>query len=87
MCGVLFITWLFRRRTGARDLDRDLHASTSPGWAIGGWFVPFLNLWRPLQMVLDVFRGASGSATALLGPVAWWVTLLTARVLTGRPRP
>lgn len=52
------------------------------GWAIGGWFVPFMSLWRPFQMVLDVRRGATGDAdlptTRTLG--WWWATFLLAYV-------
>jgi hypothetical protein len=76
----LFITWLFRAHRSDRMYPAQLqHAS---GWAIGGWFVPILNLWRPAQMVLDVRRGASDtgwSPTALV--LSWWWFLLVAGVL------
>ena len=76
----LFITWLFRAHRSDRMYRAQLqHAS---GWAIGGWFVPILNLWRPAQMVLDVRRGASDtgwSPTALV--LSWWWFLLVAGVL------
>jgi hypothetical protein len=32
---------------------QELHHS--PGWMIGGWFGPILNLWRPLQWVRDLW--------------------------------
>jgi len=28
------------------------------GWAVGAWFVPFLNLWRPKQIADDVWRAS-----------------------------
>ena len=28
------------------------------GWAIGGWFVPFVNLVRPKQILNDIWRGS-----------------------------
>src|SRR5215831_12432517 len=51
---VVFITWLYSEY---RQLDRsNAPARFAPGWAIGGWFVPFLNLVRPLQVVEDVWK-------------------------------
>ena len=31
----------------------------TPGWAVGGWFVPFLNFVRPKQIMNDIWRGSS----------------------------
>ena len=33
---------------GARDM------AYSPGWAVGWWFIPFLNLVRPYQVVREI---------------------------------
>jgi hypothetical protein len=30
----------------------------SPGWAIGGFFVPFLNLARPFQVVREIWKAS-----------------------------
>ena len=74
LTAVLFITWLFRAHRSDRMYPAQLrHAS---GWAIGGWFVPILNLWRPPQMVLDVRRGASGTGLPSTALVLWWWWLL-----------
>jgi hypothetical protein len=82
LTGVLFIIWLFRAHRSDRMYPAQLrHAS---GWAIGGWFVPILSLWRPPQMVLDVRRGASGTGwppTALV--LWWWWMLLVSNVVQG----
>lgn len=32
------------------------------GWAIGAWFVPFLNLWRPKSIANDIWRGSAPDA-------------------------
>jgi hypothetical protein len=45
------------------------------GWAIGGWFVPFLNLWRPKELINDIHRsGAGPNRTTLLA--FWWGVFL-----------
>jgi hypothetical protein len=57
IAGVSFIAWFHR----AYDNLRDLGATTmryAPGWAIGAWFVPVLNFWRPKQIANDIWRGS-----------------------------
>lgn len=74
--GVLFIVWLYTAHHSSR-MDRRATRHSS-GWAIGGWLVPVLNLWRPFQMVSDVRRGATGDADARpsLRQGWWWGTWL-----------
>lgn len=85
---IVFLVW-FRRAyrnlpsLGARGLR------FKPGWAVGSWFVPILNWWRPLQITNDIWRASDPSlgtepntgwrdrqVTALLG--LWWVAWLIA---------
>ena len=66
--GVVFLAW-FRR--AYRNLPA-LGASqlrTKPGWAIGSWFVPLLNLVRPKQMADDIWRASDPAAP----PQLTWV--------------
>jgi hypothetical protein len=78
---IVFIRWL---RAAYRNADVVAPGTRryGHGWAIGSWFVPILNLWRPKQIVNDVWRAggsdASGSEPGGL-LVAWW----TAFVLSG----
>ena len=51
---IAFLMWFYRvhknlRALGAKNLEY------SPGWAVGGFFVPFLNLARPLQVMREVW--------------------------------
>ena len=76
---VLMITWLYQaHRSDRMDPSRLEHKS---GWAIGGWFVPFLNLVRPYQVVEDV-RVASQSTFGRQSDVvlAWWLTVVGASI-------
>jgi hypothetical protein len=61
----------------------------SPGWAAGAWFVPFLNLVRPKQIVDDVWRGTEREQPAWWAPTRpavsgllhiWWAVLVLALV-------
>ncbi len=56
--GILFIVWF---RDAYRNVGR-LGVSGlrwGPGWAVGAWFVPFLNLVRPKAMLNDIWRGSN----------------------------
>src|SRR4051812_38912574 len=46
---VTFLRWLHRAVRLAGTIDADV--GVTPGWAVGYWFVPFLNLYRPYQVV------------------------------------
>ena len=69
VAGVAFVAWFHR-------MYKNLGALGSPprfssGWAVGAWFVPFLNLVRPKQMADEIWRGANPS-TRSTGLVSWW---------------
>jgi hypothetical protein len=54
---VAFCCWIYKahdnlRRLGARNL------TYSPGWAVGGFFVPFLNLIRPVQVMQEIWKAS-----------------------------
>jgi Domain of unknown function (DUF4328)/Protein of unknown function (DUF2510) len=76
---ITFLVW-FRRAYLDRSLDRG-RLRFSSGWTIGSWFVPFLNLVRPKQIMDDVWRASEPGQAAYphdrRPPVpgllhAWW---------------
>lgn len=57
---VAFLIWFHRVHKNLPDLGgREL--KYTPGWAVGGFFVPFLNLVRPLQVMREVWLGSDPS--------------------------
>jgi Domain of unknown function (DUF4328)/Protein of unknown function (DUF2510) len=67
--GVTFLVWFWRAYRnlpvlGAKSLR------FSSGWAVGAWFVPFLNLVRPKQMTDDIWRASDPALPARPG-TAW----------------
>ena len=80
--GVMFIVW-FRQVVGKLYAARPTEFRHSPGWAIGGWFVPFLNLARPKQMADDAWRAAV-SRSQRVPPVfhLWWASYLIGSVVS-----
>lgn len=70
--GAIGFTRWFRRAYG-NAIALGHRAAFTPGWAIGAWFVPFLNLVRPYQIASSMWRhaGARVGTGALVG---WWWT-------------
>ena len=80
-----FIAWVF---VTFRDLaQRGARTRYTPGWALGGFFVPFLNFVWPYLVVRDAWRtaaglrqparagGTAGRATPLVVKL-WWALLM-----------
>lgn len=78
---VLTMIWMFRVARNQRALGRP--GRWSPGWAIGGWFLPPVLFVIPLLMLRELWKGSdpsvprSGDAwrSAPDGPIVWvwWV--------------
>lgn len=84
--GIAFIVWI-------RRLYRNLPAlgvkwlRFKQGWAVGGWFVPFLNVARPKSIANDIWRATNpGLPREIEGPAPgapvpallnwWWAAFL-----------
>ena len=80
---VVYIVWLHRAYKNVPALGAQ--TEHSPGWAIGAWFIPFLNLIRPYQIVKETWvksdpgvdfstgyadAGPGARAATLVG--VWW---------------
>jgi hypothetical protein len=72
---ITFLWWFYRATSNAqRFADHPLEHG--PGWAIGGFFVPFLNLVRPYQIARTIESIASNASqhSGILG--AWWAAFI-----------
>jgi hypothetical protein len=88
LAAIPFIIWLVRARRNVESLGiYDL--AWGKGWAIGGWFVPVLSLWRPKQVVNEIWRAsdpdlphgareAQWSRIPLSWVLGWWWGLFIA---------
>ena len=88
---IFFLRWfhLAYRNVDPLDPGRRRHLTA---WAIGGWFVPVLNLWRPKQIANDIWRGSEPEGrweadAALPRPplllTAWWTAWIVVTVTAG----
>lgn len=59
---IFFIRWLHRAYANIVPLGAQ-YPRYSTGTAIWSWFVPILNLWRPKQVINDVWRASDPEAS------------------------
>lgn len=87
--GMLFLLWFHRAYSNLTRLGIS-GLRWGPGWAVGAWFVPILNLFRPPRMAADIWRGSDPALPAQArlsrgmtpGLVAsWWLLLLVGAVV------
>jgi Domain of unknown function (DUF4328) len=88
---LFFIVWFHRAYENVIGLGaKDVRYGA--GWAIGAWFVPVLNLFRPKQIANDIWRASDPDAPADLGLdwkggrvpaflTGWWAAFLLSEVL------
>jgi len=79
---VTFIQWF--RRAYYNLHQKVKYLSYAEGWAAGSWFVPILNLFRPYQIMDELYtetkkllskHGLSGNVYLTSSALGWWWTL------------
>ncbi|HEU0302076.1 MAG TPA: DUF4328 domain-containing protein, partial [Longimicrobium sp.] len=87
---VLFIRWLLQARRNALAMGAE-GMEYSDGWAIWGWFIPIIALFRPYQVVREAWRASDpapdaplwvGMAAAPGTMAAWWGCWVVGSVLS-----
>ena len=74
---IVFLIWQYRAAVVGRQLGYP--ARRSPGWGVGSWFVPVVDLWMPYQAIRDCLPpGHAGRALVL----RTWILLIVGVVLT-----
>jgi len=79
---VFFIRWFSAAYKNLPSLGAE-NLRYGPGWAVGSWFVPILNFFRPKEIANDIWRASdpdrpisdrTGWRQAPLTPVlaGWW---------------
>jgi len=80
---VFFLMWLYRAYDNLRAFNGWSRLDYSPGWAVGSFFIPFVNLVVPYRAVKEVWQKSGLPDEALLAePRApswfplWWLLWL-----------
>jgi heme/copper-type cytochrome/quinol oxidase subunit 2 len=77
ICSIVFFILWFRRAYNNLSLTNKVYLDHSEGWAAGAWFVPFLNLVRPYQIMVEIWNKTQEATSNLLSYkpgtlVGWW---------------
>jgi hypothetical protein len=85
LTAVFFGRWIYRAQHNVRALGA-AGLAVSPGWAVGYFFVPVVNLWKPYQAMKELWRASKdpaawqGVSVASILPL-WWTLWLGSNVL------
>ena len=86
VAGIVYLMWLHRAYQNLPALGV-MKLDSSPGWAVGHYFIPILNLFRPYQTIVEIMRGSAPREEQLSGKVPtslagwWWTGWILAAVL------
>lgn len=82
---IFFCVWLYRAADNLRAFNPWNRTDYSPGWAVGSFFIPFVNLVVPYRAVREVWQKSATPDDLLVstpGPPAtfpiWWLFWLLA---------
>lgn len=81
---VVWCVWQHRSHTAARELVAGMELSAA--WAVGSWFVPIVNYFKPFQAMRELWRASLGAPAWRTQPTWsvlgwWWATWLGFNVL------
>lgn len=75
--GVLFISWVYRASTNALALGA-VDMRFDPVWSVLWWFIPLYSVFRPLQVVKELWQASDPETRypvpLTAGPSPWWIT-------------
>ena len=56
LSGITFLRWIYRANLNARGFIGARGMKFTPGWSVGWYFIPFLNLVRPYEAVREIWQ-------------------------------
>ena len=77
---VVWCVWQHHAQANAHALAGTGDLRFTPGWAVGWWFIPIANFWKPFQTVRELWKASHGGAWRAIAtwPLLgwWWATWL-----------
>ena len=73
---VMFCVWTYRMNANIHALGA-ANLRFTPGWAVGWYFIPIANLWKPYQVMKEIWRASKNpsgwhdeASSSIVG--YWW---------------
>lgn len=83
---ILFLRLLYKAAQRAKGFAVPF-TYVSPGWAVGYWFIPLINLYKPFRVVKALFASCAQEAGPTAKPAAgeqllsaWWAMFLLSNI-------
>lgn len=77
---IIFCMWTYRMNRNAKSIENNTMDST-PGWAVGWYFIPIMNLWKPYQAMKETYETfINGASNTMVLPV-WWFAWIVSNIL------
>lgn len=84
--GILFLVWVYRANRNVHALGA-LELQFTPGWAVGWFFVPIANIWKPHQVMKEICKAsknpplwAAQKSDSIVD--LWWALVLLSAFLS-----
>jgi len=88
---IAFCMWFYRAYKNLK-LWKITGLKYSPGWAVGYFFIPFLNLFRPYQIAQEIWKASDPQVSVRAGSQwrdnkgsnvigAWWASWIFANII------
>ena len=92
-CCIIFLLWFKREYHNLHAINPKLKYKEA--WAIWSWFIPVINLWRPYQIMKEIYIHATTTEKKEIHPEEeeiittpiidlWWLLWIASNVLTSK---
>jgi len=81
--GIVFLLWIYRINKNLHTLS-DQQMRFSPGWSVGWYFIPIANLFKPYQVMKEIWYVSQKNKTTTHSLVSWWWFLWIVSAIVGR---
>lgn len=83
VCVIFVGCWTYRASANAHSFSNEM--TISPGWAVGWYFVPIANLFKPFQAMREIwlashFRGYWHDERTPPPLIAWWTLWIVTNI-------
>lgn len=81
LAAIAFVRWFAQ---AYRNLASWTLVKHKTGWAIGAWFVPFLNVWRPFKIAEEIAVGSSDPRADRRPRIitVWWTAFMASNLIS-----
>lgn len=85
---ILFLIWIYKSYEKLQNFHPMSEIRFSPGWAVGWFFVPFANLYKPFQIIRELFSKSQPSNASFafrngtLITSVWWILFLINNIMS-----